>query len=111
VSAATQGHTPGPWAVGEVSEHFRDADRMVYCDDSLGSRVADCTQSGHCITVAQERANARLIAAAPQLVEALQELVQKRLEKASSPQEADGSDGRYARARAALSAAGIGEGK
>lgn len=47
----------------------------------------------------------QLEAAAPDLLAALQEIVQKRLEKASSPAEADGSDGRYARARAAIAKA------
>jgi hypothetical protein len=58
-------HTPGPWMVGNVGQ--REDPRMVYCDDSLGSRVADCSTSGHGLTVEQDLANARLIAAAPDL--------------------------------------------
>lgn len=65
--------TPGPWSVGDVSEYFLDADRMVYCDDALGSRIADCSNSGHGISVAQERANARLIASSPRLLQAAQD--------------------------------------
>jgi len=44
---------------------------MVYCDDSLGSRVADCTSSGHGISRQQDHANVRLIAAAPTMLDAL----------------------------------------
>lgn len=44
---------------------------MIYCDDSLGSRVADCSRSGYGISMEQELANARLIAAAPELLAAL----------------------------------------
>lgn len=66
---APAGHTPGPWEVGSAAEGSSlHMDRMVYCDDALGSRVADCSKSGHGISVAQERANARLIAAAPDLL-------------------------------------------
>lgn len=60
-------HTPGPWELGDTS----DTELMVYCNDSLGSRVADCHNSGHGITTQQDHANARLIAAAPDLFEAL----------------------------------------
>jgi len=48
---------------------------MVYCDDSIGSRIADCSMPGHLISTAQTRANTRLIAAAPELLEALQAMV------------------------------------
>ena len=59
-------HTPGPWGVG--NEDKNESPLMVYCNDSLGSRVADVSMSGHGITTAQDRANARLIAAAPDLL-------------------------------------------
>lgn len=69
-------HTPGPW---EVGDNGVCTDLMVYCNDALGSRVANCSDSGHGITNEQDKANARLIAAAPELLEALQ-AAQRRLE-------------------------------
>lgn len=63
------GHFPGPWMVGDVSKNENPL--MVYCDDALGSRVADCSTSGHGITHMQDIANGRLIAAAPELLESL----------------------------------------
>jgi len=68
----TEHHTPGPWMIGDESK--KENPLMVYCDDSLGSRVADCSTSGHGLTLAQDRANARLIAAAPDLLKAAREL-------------------------------------
>jgi hypothetical protein len=59
-------HTPGPWNAGDGKQNGTSL--MVYCNDSLGSRVADCSNSGHGITDAQDEANARLIAAAPDLL-------------------------------------------
>lgn len=57
-------HTPAPWMVGDT----KSTALMVYCDDSLGSRIADCTTSGQGITREQDAANVRLIAAAPDLL-------------------------------------------
>jgi hypothetical protein len=56
-------HTPGPWVIGDRAK--AENPLMVYCDDSLGSRVADCSTSGHGISHDRDYANARLIAAAP----------------------------------------------
>ena len=59
-------HTPGPWEVSHLS--------------AAGKRTAGLLirEAGHCITLASVRreneANARLIAAAPDLLEALKEL-------------------------------------
>lgn len=63
-------HTPGPWEVGEGKMSL-----MVYCDDSLGSRVADLSNSGHGITIEQDKANVRLIAAAPEMFSVLERLL------------------------------------
>lgn len=61
-------HTPGPWMLDPAHP------LMVYCGDALGSRVADLSQPGHGIPWAQEEANARLIAAAPDLLAACRRL-------------------------------------
>ena len=55
------GWTPGPWGVSDL---FAD-----FVKDSDGGRIADCRIDGE--TTEQTIANARLIAAAPDLAEAL----------------------------------------
>lgn len=90
-------HTPGPWTAKPHGNHcflMSENAQGFYC-------VCDVDTATE-----QGRANARLIAAAPDLLEALTELVTRR-ERASakvggSP---DGSDNRYARARAAIAKA------
>lgn len=61
-------HTPGPWGIYSDSP-----DTSVYCDDSLGSRIADCSSQGlpTIIRMEQQQANAKLIAAAPDMLELL----------------------------------------
>lgn len=64
-------HTPGPWSCGEKGN---GAVGSVYCDNSLGTRVAIVYGRGQEYTIfsrAEEEANARLIAAAPDLLNAL----------------------------------------
>lgn len=62
--------TSGPWEKGKNG--FGDS-MMVYCDDELGSAVADCSvKHSMKLTIAERLANAKLIAAAPELLEALQ---------------------------------------
>ena len=66
-------HTPGPWEKGENG--FGDI-MMVYCDDELGSAVADCSVKHYMkLTIDERLANAKLIAAAPSLLQSLIELV------------------------------------
>jgi len=69
---ASVAHTPGPWEIGDSAKG--ESSLMVYCNDSLGSRVADLSICGHGISTAQARANARLIAAAPELLAACKAL-------------------------------------
>ena len=63
----TQQHTPGPWRVGPTTFFsttrcaIRDSNKFFICEALKETE--------------QERANARLIAAAPELLEALQFLV------------------------------------
>lgn len=64
-------HTKGPWALGVEGD---GAVGSVYCDNALGSRVAIVYGPGQQFTAftrVEEEANARLIAAAPELLEAL----------------------------------------
>ena len=65
-------HTPGPWKTCDPGK--QENPLMIYCDDSLGSRVADLSKSGHGIPMEVDHANARLICAAPDLLAALKGL-------------------------------------
>jgi hypothetical protein len=58
-------HTPGPWRV--------HADGETVFSESPIHRVANCTTKSVGLYQRQRRANARLIAAAPELLELLQE--------------------------------------
>ena len=65
-------HTPGPWEIGNPERG--DHRFYVYCDNALGTAVA-ATVFEHDMTgwpEATRLANARLIAAAPELLEALE---------------------------------------
>ncbi len=86
-------HTPGPWRLEKCPCDWEKCNQYfagpVRCDGRY------------------EESDARLIAAAPDLLAALEELVSRR-ERAGSThgtRNADGSDGRYARARAAIARA------
>jgi hypothetical protein len=64
-------HTAGPWEVGEIGN---GQPGYVYCNNSMGSAVAIVFGKPlqfSVFTRAEEEANARLIAAAPDLLEAL----------------------------------------
>lgn len=58
-------HTPGPWAV--------ESDTDIVSDS--GDFVASCHEPGSDVSTAREYANARLIAAAPDLLAALQAIM------------------------------------
>lgn len=66
-------HTPGPWHVVP----YGDGNQKVVCSDEAGNwRIAFmATSSGSREELAEIKANARLIAAAPELLEALKDLV------------------------------------
>lgn len=57
-------HTPGPWNTNLG---------VVWPGDSSGNPIAYL--NGHCRKLAEDEANARLIAAAPDLLEALKEIM------------------------------------
>lgn len=69
-------HTPGPWALGQPgAEQFEgvlvpDGKRVIWAPD--GMEVALARDRG-----GETRANARLVAAAPELLEALRELLDR----------------------------------
>ena len=71
------GHTPGPWEVLPESDSHEGTLNIVSEYEEKGGRasanwIAECDlQSDE----AQNRANARLIAAAPELLDALRELI------------------------------------
>ena len=65
-------HTPAPWSLGSPGDGEIGS---VYCDNSLGSRIAIVYGPAQKFTIfprEEEEANARLIAAAPDLLEALE---------------------------------------
>ena len=75
-------HTPGDWFVADVSRKgaavFSDAEQIVYCaaydkDDIPGTIVPQRPISSE-----EAHANARLIAAAPKMLEALQAIYHER---------------------------------
>lgn len=68
-------HTPGPWAADKLLD--RSAFNIFmpgYC--SAGASVHHCSNSSTCMGGLEVEANARLIAAAPDLLERLEELLE-----------------------------------
>ena len=61
--------TPGPWERGDGNH---GGELLVYCDDALGSAICDATSHYNVIDKQTRIANLNLIAAAPELLEALQ---------------------------------------
>jgi hypothetical protein len=73
-------YTPGPW---KVSEHSDEEESAVYSpNDSIGLQVCGMRPLQSCanvqyISLEQREANAHLIAAAPELLEALEKIVKE----------------------------------
>lgn len=65
--------TPAPWSVGGP-DNGGGSTMGVYCDDATGNRVADCYPQFSTIDRGEARANAVLMAAAPDLLAALKGL-------------------------------------
>jgi hypothetical protein len=61
-------HTPGPWTTRESPEHWGRIDVIIHSEDT---DVATAWRGG----TEANRANANLIAAAPDLLEALEEVL------------------------------------
>lgn len=61
--------TPGPWIVNEIGQHWNNK-ALTHLEITFG-------EDGECICdTVYQRADANLIAAAPELLEALQEILQ-----------------------------------
>ena len=70
--------TPGPWVLGGKDGDKFGADGYIYCNNSIGSAIAICYGDDLKCSVfsrSEEVANAKLIAAAPDLLEALENLL------------------------------------
>ncbi len=98
------GHAPGPW----VAEHRRGSDGMyrteVYSETYGGIATCEWTPN-HCgkgVIRTFRDANARLIAAAPDLLEALQRLIPHAVHMESCSHDDDGVRRDLERARAAI---------
>lgn len=61
-------HTPGPWSIGKETSFLMGEYARIQAGD-LGIAIITCFE----VTDAQEEANARLLAAAPELLRALGE--------------------------------------
>ncbi len=67
---STPKHTPGPWVIHPADEKHPEYSGHVMTTD--GYSVADCVLSWSSIERCEQIANARLIAAAPEMLLALQ---------------------------------------
>lgn len=67
-------HTPGPWALKGYLVGDKQGHRSIYGPKPWGSGSAKVAQTQGVRPAAENEANARLIAAAPELLEALEEL-------------------------------------
>tara|TARA_R110000851_G_scaffold220626_1_gene373485 strand:+ start:162 stop:440 length:279 start_codon:yes stop_codon:yes gene_type:complete len=65
--------TRTPWSVGGPG-NGGGSTMGVYCDDATGNRIADCHPQFSTIDRGEARANAVLMAAAPELLAALKAL-------------------------------------
>ena len=69
-------HTPAPWSRGGP-DNGGGSTMGVYIDDATGSRIIDCNPEGLVMPRGECAANARLIAAAPDLLAACLEFCRK----------------------------------
>jgi hypothetical protein len=66
-------HTPGPWTVQEYNRPVRD---LFISNANTHGKICDITErkEPHCLTAEIARANAKLIASAPDLLDALKRI-------------------------------------
>jgi hypothetical protein len=69
-------HTPGPWTYRPLPKDNPDPNRDYWVDDANGSRIADILNTGN-----NAEDNAALVAAAPDLLEALIDLLGHAMEQ------------------------------
>jgi len=74
-------HTPGPWATNQLYSKVLADDKEI-CEVGVNSHVEEFNYEEY-------KANAKLIAAAPELLEALQNLVEKCLHTDGYSQKVD----------------------
>jgi len=66
--------TEGPWGVGNCGKH--QPATTVYCDDALGSAVADAFMKYTTTSNEEAQANAHLIASAPDMYKLLDSIAE-----------------------------------
>lgn len=78
----TASHTPGPWEI-PPNPHGDDTRRFIWPEPTGDFVAGECRDTGFCIAVVSPRAdvavleaNARLIAAAPDLLQALKAIAE-----------------------------------
>lgn len=69
-------HTPGPWAVGGESGNDGEAEEIVAADRTICWTADTFTDEEGAAITDEDRANARLIAAAPELLAACKYLLE-----------------------------------
>ena len=65
-------HTQGKWVANDV--HYLSVDRLIKPEGEIITNEIRSDKNGEFIAVAPREANARLIASAPEMLEALQEI-------------------------------------
>jgi len=70
------GHTPGPWAVTKAKPRKVTAGGVVICNAVIRN-MATTAQNKHGKSIDEAQANARLIASAPELLEAGERLTEE----------------------------------
>ena len=70
------GHTPGPWVHYSASKHYPPGSSLNYGSIIWATGVGEVAQTPGLSDVEKDNANARLIAAAPELLEALKALME-----------------------------------
>jgi len=95
-------HTPGPWKA--ICDNPRQVNRMAMVATYGGGGVCiDCTKSGD--SYEMDCANARLIAAAPELLEALRAIVATTIEMGGTTLKAEQHNARLFAAISAIAKA------